>query len=177
MGLDLAEFTLAVEDAFGLHLPDAVAVEILTPGELVDYLLARVTPAAHPHCLEQRAFYLVRRAGMQVLAHPRGAFGPSVPWTQLLPRGRRRRTWRLLQHATGTSKWPAMWFGRVEPRAATVGGTARYLATYVPGQLRPPVAQWARADVEQIIRRLMLEELGVAEFGWNQQFVRDLKLN
>jgi hypothetical protein len=120
---------------------------------------------------------LMQLTGMQLLAQARAAFAPLVPWSQLLPKGQRRRTWRLLQHATGASKWPSMWFGRVEPRAATVGGTARYLATYVPGQLRPPAARWARADVEQVIRRLMREELGVEEFAWNQQFVRDLKLN
>jgi len=34
-----------------------------------------------------------------------------------------------------------------------------------------------RAEIELRIRRLMDDELGITEFGWDQEFVRDLGLD
>ena len=68
MGLDLLEFTLAIEESFGLYLPEADAVRLVTPGQIIDYLEGRLPPAVSPQCLDQLAFYHIRRASMKVLS-------------------------------------------------------------------------------------------------------------
>ncbi len=41
MGLDMVEFVMGVEEAFGIFILDADAEHIRTPGQLVDYVEAR----------------------------------------------------------------------------------------------------------------------------------------
>jgi hypothetical protein len=83
MGLDLVEFTIAIEDAFGIFIPDADAQRLDTPGSLLEYLEGRLHRGSAA-CLEQRAFYRLRQAGMRVLNRPREAFRPSTQWIELL---------------------------------------------------------------------------------------------
>ena len=178
MGLDLVEFTIAVEDAFQISIPDRDAADLRTPGRLVDYLLDRLTPAGAPVCLDQRAFYTLRGAATRVLDQPRSAFHPNTRWDDLIPARKRRPYWRLLHHATGTSKWPGLTlWGSFPKRTSTVGGTARYLATYTPGALKGSAPSWTRAEIEQVVNRLMADELGITNFRWDQRFVQDLGLD
>ena len=137
MGLDGVEFVMAVEEAFGLAIPDADAQALITPGHVVQYLEARLDPGnGSLACLEQRAFHALRRAGMAVLHRPRAAFRPDTRWEDVLPPRRRRRTWKLLHHATGVVAWPSMWlWGKVPAPCATLEGTARYLATHAAANL------------------------------------------
>jgi phosphopantetheine binding protein len=173
LGLDLIEFTMAVEEAFGLSIPDADVINILTPRQLVDYLSRRLPHADRSTCRDQRAFHALRRAGVRVLRQPRAAFAPTAAWASLLPEQRRRHAWRVLHHATGTSKWPSLpaW-GRHPMGQKTVGDTARFLATYRPSAWQG--AGWARFDIESVIRRLMAAELAILSFEWDDEFVRDL---
>ncbi len=87
MGLDTVEFVMAVEDAFQLKIPDAKAQKMLTPRQVVDYVLA---------CLESAQQGKVAREG------------------------------------------------------------------------------WTRDRVERVIKDLMLEHFAISDFGWDQEFVRDL---
>ncbi|MBL8439056.1 MAG: acyl carrier protein [Zoogloeaceae bacterium] len=48
MGLDTVEFTLLVEDRFGLKLDDAALDSVRTVGELADLLHARLNPPGDP---------------------------------------------------------------------------------------------------------------------------------
>jgi acyl carrier protein len=56
VGLESVEFVLATEEAFQIAIPDADAERLLTPADVVNYVCARVGPAADSGCLEQRAF-------------------------------------------------------------------------------------------------------------------------
>ena len=175
MGLDLLEFTIAIEDAFGIFIPDPDAQRLLTPGDLIDYLETRLHPGDSPGCLEQRAFYALRKAGMQVLGQPRDAFRPSTPWVELLHPKQVARQWTLIGRTTGLSPWP-----RLKPPLSfgtstqTLGDTAKYLAATTPHSLMAESEGWSRPRIEEIVRRLMDQELGVTEFRWSDQFVRDL---
>lgn len=106
MGLDLVEFIIATEDAFGIFIPDADAVDLTTPGRLIDYLEARLGQGESISCLEQRAFYRLRTAGMRVLDLPRDAFRPSTRWVDLLHANLHARQWVLVGQATGLTPWP-----------------------------------------------------------------------
>ncbi len=178
MGLDLVEFTIAVEDAFQLPISDRDAADIRTPGQLVDYLLGRLTPARAPDCLDQRAFYTLRRAGMRVLDQPRSAFHPDTRWDNIILVGKRRQYWHLLHHTTAMSKWPrlTLW-GSFPKHISTVGGTARYVATHTPGALKGREPRWTRSEIELVVTRLMADELGITDFRWEQRFVQDLGLD
>jgi hypothetical protein len=125
--------------------------------------------------MEQRAFYKLRRTSMKVFAQPRNAIRPATRWDDLLPKRQRRHNWRLLHLATGTPHWPRLTvLGKVPDAVATVGGTAQYLAEHGAAAFRRPQEGWSREGVENMVTRLMGEQLGVTEFGWDQEFVRDL---
>jgi hypothetical protein len=175
MGLDLLEFALAVEESFAIYLPDADAVRLTTPGILIDYLERRLTPSTTAQCLDQIAFYRVRRAAMRLLDKPRDAFRPDTSWTELIPEKHRRRHWQLLQQAVGIPRWPrlTLW-GSFPASGNSVGATACYLATKCPSALKGASPTWSRREITEVVTRLMAEELGVTQFQMTDRFVQDL---
>jgi hypothetical protein len=108
MGLDLVEFTFAVENAFGLYLPEPEVAELVTPGLLVDYLVKRLPPADAPQCLDQIAFHRIRKGVMLAFDRPRSAIRPDSLWESLIPPKTRRHSWQLLGHAVGVPAWPKL---------------------------------------------------------------------
>jgi len=77
-----------------------------------------------------------------------------------------------------TTCWPG-WvrgLGKFPATVETVGGTARYLATEATAALKGE-AGWTRQEVEATVARLMKEQLGIKSFRWDQQFVRDLRVD
>lgn len=177
MGLDGVEFVIAAERAFGLSIPDTDAQWLLTPGHLVRYIESRVS-AGGGNCLEQRAFYLLRRAAMDVLKQPRSALGPSACWMGILPASGRWRSWRRLGTATGLRPWPAMYPWSPHPIGQpTVGHTARHLAEHAATFLVPADPAWSRDRIEATVTRLMSERLGIQKFNWNDRFVEELRVD
>jgi hypothetical protein len=178
MGLELVEFTLAVEDAFGIFIPDTEAAAIITPGQLVEYVEMRIGKGVSLKCLEQRAFYKLRRAGMQVLSCPREAFKPDNSWVKLLHPKQHNRQWGLLKSAAGISPWPRLKpllsFG---PTTQTVGQTARTVAATAAASLLRSNEGFNRIDIEKIIQGLMREQLGITKFEWSDRFLQDLGLD
>ena len=178
MGLDLLEFTLAIEESFGLYLPEADAVRLVTPGQIIDYLEGRLPPAVSPQCLDQLAFYHIRRASMKVLSRPRDAFRPDVLWRDVLLPDHQRRHWELVGQAVGLSKWPklSLW-GSWPKDVESMGGTARFLAMRCPSAVKGQAPAWTRREITEVITRLMAEELGVTAFNMGDRFVQDLGLS
>ena len=176
MGLDLLEFTLALEESFSVYLPDADAVKLRTPRHVIDYLENRLAAAATSQCLDQLAFYKVRRAGMQVLRKSREVFRPNTRWADLLEPKHQRRQWDLVGQATGLPKWPR-WILLFPRDAMTVGDAARHLATTCPSAVKGSSPTWTRAEIVEVVTRLMDRELGVKEFGLDDGFVDDLGLS
>jgi acyl carrier protein len=174
VGLDSVEFVLATEEAFQIAIPDADAERLVTPGHVVDYVLTRVGGGADASCLEQRAFYRLRHASMRLFQAERAAIKPATRWDTVLPTRDTRHNWRLLHQATGTPQWPRLTLlGRLPAPVQTVGGTARYLATQATAALKGE-ARWTREEVQATVARLMKEQLGIKNFEWSQEFVRDL---
>lgn len=177
MGLDGVEFVMALEEAFGLAIPDSDAERLVTPGHVVRYLEGRLQ-AGTSGCLEQRAFYALRRAAMSVLHLPRSAFRPETQWEPVLGSRHRRHTWKLLHSATGVAPWPKMsvW-GSIPASAASMGDTARYLASYGVPSLQRHGEGWSTAQIQTTVTRLMADTLGIEKFDWDQSFVQDLGIN
>jgi len=175
MGLDLIEFTLALEDAFGVSIPDSDLARLDTPGRVIDYLVERLPSAAREVCLEQRAFYRLRDGVARAFGLTRQRVRVDTPWEELLGSIDKRRRWSLLQHAVAVPTWPRLppW-GTFSGDARTVGATARYLAAYAPGALKLNSEGWARGDIAQVVTALMRYELAITEFTEDSRFVADL---
>ena len=61
MGLEGLEIVLAVEETFGIAIPDAAASQIQRPAELIEFIESHV-PTVYSHdCLTQNLFYRLRR--------------------------------------------------------------------------------------------------------------------
>ena len=178
MGLDLVEFAFAVENAFGLYLPEPEVAELVTPGLLVDYLVKRLPPADTPQCLDQVAFHRIRKGVMLAFDQPRSAIRPDTLWASLIPPKARRHSWELLGHAVGVPAWPKLSVWRpFSGDTETVGRTARFIATRCPGAIKGSSQTWTREEIVEVITRLMADELGVTRFNMTDHFVRDLKLD
>lgn len=60
-GLELVELVRAVEESFGIEIPDGDAQRIRTPNQLVDDLALRLAAREGGLCHSQIAFHRVRR--------------------------------------------------------------------------------------------------------------------
>ena len=107
MGLDIVEFIMAVEAAFGVEIADADAARIYTPRDLVTYLRTRLpaTPSSAA-CLTQQAFYRTRRAVVARFDRPRGALRPATALAGVIPPTGRAERWRALRADLGAEDWP-----------------------------------------------------------------------
>jgi hypothetical protein len=177
VGLDIVEFVMGVEEAFQIAIPDHEAERILTPNQLVDYVLARVEGPGSPVCLEQRAFYRLRRGAIQAFGATRAGVRPESSWEALLPPYQRRHNWRLLRLACGLAPWPRLrLFDRWPSGQETVGGTARWLGSHAAGALKGGDG-WTRDEAKATIRVLMERQFGLTDFDWDAEFVKDLGLD
>jgi hypothetical protein len=175
MGLDSVEFVMALEEAFDLYIPDVDAVTLTTPRKVIDYLEKRLAPADSSPCLDQMAFYAVRRAATRVLERPRTAFTPATRWDQIFHTRDHRRQWELVGQATGLPRWPRLRLGGAIPSdVQTIGGTARFLAAKCPSAVKGQTPTWTKAEITQVVTRLVDSELGITRFGLDDEFVQDL---
>ena len=183
MGLELVELVMAIEDAFGLTIPDDEASRLETVGQVTDYVVAclrdRAGPPAGP-CPSARTFYRLRRELTTRLGVPRPAVRPGRPIGELIPAGFGRWRWPAVARAVGLRPdgfhllRPLS--GRFPPPGVTVSELIRTRSgtPYLPGG--GPVVD-AEA-VAATIRRLRAEHAGVPvpDVRPDSHFVRDLDM-
>ena len=184
MGLDLVEFVMAVEDAFGLAIPDVDAERLTTPGRLIEYLVARLPPGAPEAgaCLSQRAFYMLRRATCARLGADRRVVRADTPLAAFFAGAAGERAWQDVQIELGAAHWPRL--GRrplldraLAPHLHTFGAAAEFLATRCPVAVQEDGPGWTRAQVADVVRRLIREELEIEEYTEASEWGRDLGLD
>ena len=175
MGLAGVELVLALEERFQIAITDADAQQMRTPSDVVNHILRRVPSGTSPSCLEQRAFYRLRRAAMQAFSLPRPRIHPNAQWVTILPRRHFRHSWHVLHLATGTPGWPRLSvFGNIRKPVLTVGAMARYLAVQFPASFRLEPEGWSQEHVEQVVKDLIREIGGITTFQMDQDLVKDL---
>jgi len=175
MGLDGLEFVIAAENAFGISIPDADAVELNTPGKFIDYIYERLGDGESVMCLEQVAFYRLRKAGTEVLSLPRESFKPDTKWSEVLDRRRIRQQLSLIQARIGSSRRPTLAWERLPwVEGTTIGESARELASHSAHSFKEGPGSWARSEIKEIINTLMAEELRLTEWEENDRFHQDL---
>ena len=129
MGLDGVELVMRWEADFGVEIPDEVASRLVTPKHAIDYIYAQLPHASDTVCLDQRAFYIVRRALVDLFEVERGVVNPETDIAVVIGDYRRRRTWQDLRTVTGLEPWPRLqrpqWVIRsITGTAVLAGGTA-----------------------------------------------------
>ena len=108
MGLEIVEFVMAVEEAFGIAILDSEAQEAITPGKLADLVMSKVGTTDRTPCLSSRAFYRLRQSATNELEIPRKLLKPDTPLSEIVPKQNRRDAWEKLKRGIGASAWPQL---------------------------------------------------------------------
>lgn len=119
MGLDLVEFTMDIEEAFGVTFSQDDAESIRTPRQLIDYLYAQVRQSDSKVCLTQRAFHRLRKAAQQELGAARSAVRPTTLWVSIVPTENRQAHWNRLHASMKVKPWPTL--HRTRETVAAIG--------------------------------------------------------
>ena len=183
MGLDLVEFAIAVEDAFELPIPDADWESLRTPRAVIDYLESRLAVTASAPPVVQTSFYRLRRAVASELRRPRRDIGPSTALAELvvdrpISDVTRAVAARLGLEPRDLSHSPvrgALSHLRLAP-PRTLGAVAEELAMLRPAKMRPKHSGWTRAQITEIVLKLLEHETGIdrARVSLDSDFIRDL---
>lgn len=99
MGLALVEVVMEIEEAFALKIPDQQASQMVTVGDVYEFILENTTvPPTAAICLSAVTFYRLRRAARELGQQAR--LRPHAATKQWLPARQRRSFWaRLAQRA------------------------------------------------------------------------------
>ncbi len=116
MGLSVVELSMAVEDQFGVSIPDEDYQGLKTVGHLYWWLCRRLgVPDASEIddslCMCPAAFVRVRNAIVQVQSIPRSSLKLHSRLESLIPRCSRQRQWPELAAISGL-EWPALVLSR-----------------------------------------------------------------
>ena len=180
MGLDIVEFVMAVEAAFGLEIADAEAERLRTPRDVIAYLRGHLpdAPDGAP-CLTQQAFYRTRRAVVARFGRRRGALRPATALAGVGPAAGRAEHWRALRADLGVDAWPRFpepgWRSDLLGGPHTLGELAGHLALRSPAAVKAG-GGWTDAEIEHGVVALVEAEFGVdmAKFTLNSSFVEDM---
>jgi hypothetical protein len=192
MGLDTVYLLTAVEEAFGIEIPEAAAQRMRTPRDMGDFVCERLGVRSGGDCRTRRTFHRVRRALCSAYGLPRGAVRPATPLAPLLDSQNAVARWTMLGQAFGRG-WPeagrkdavrelvASLLGEPRPPrygtdrgVETVADAVRNVAAYEPDVRPRPGQPWTRERVMLMLRRCTLEETRVRGFRDDQEYVRDM---
>ena len=182
MGLDLVELTIRVEETFGVQIPDRDAAELTTPRKVTDFILSRVEESKDPlSCLSQRAFYSLRREFIQQLSLERRQFVLDAKLIDILPEESRDEVWKNIGSALGVKRWPAIsrtsWLGFFTPSVQSVRELIDRFVTNEPLIVKGRETAWSRAQVWDVLERIIKDETSVTDFSEDSRFVEDMHLD
>lgn len=97
VGLESVELVIAIEEEFGLDIPDRDAERMITVGDVYEWLRIRLSTADPRACLTQRVFYKLRRALIENYKLERYTVAPDTRLTDLLSLQDVEEGWPFLQ--------------------------------------------------------------------------------
>lgn len=97
MGLDTVELVMEVEEAFNISIPDVRASQILTVGDLYDYIIEKLPSANSTSdvCLTAATFYQLRRH-LREIDSKHSLIRPKTKLNHAIPVKVRRSHWKAL---------------------------------------------------------------------------------
>ena len=96
MGMDSVEMVIAIEEEFGIDIPDQEAEQIVTVGGLFDYLRKALKSTPPAQCITQKMFYRVRRALVDNYAIEKASITLDRRLKELVPEGQLKEAWPYL---------------------------------------------------------------------------------
>jgi len=107
MGLDSVELVMAFEEAFGVAIEDAEAAKMITPRDVILYIVQNRGIGTKTLCLTRRAFHRIRKRLMEV-GIERVAIRLGAPLEQFFPEHSRRALWAQARGPISNSQWPEL---------------------------------------------------------------------
>src|SRR5687768_4924872 len=101
MGLQGVELVMAIEDEFGISIPDHDASRLETVGQIYDYVRQRLSATRGPRCVSQATFYRVRAALAALTGVPQATIRPATPLDRLRPAQALQADWSTVARSTG----------------------------------------------------------------------------
>lgn len=175
MGLDSVELVLAVEETFGISIPDGDASTLITPALLISYVQRAVSskPVQRP-CLSQRAFHRVRSSLCEVTEFSRSDIRLETRIDHLFPKSDRQQRWDTFAVVTGLRSLPRLTLGRGTLFAPKL---VRDIVSFEIGAMSETnrvTGDWTDQEVRSVVREIISEQLGIKRFNDTDEFVRDL---
>ena len=124
MGLDAVEIVMAVEDAFDIQIANADAEKMITPRQVIDFVLGKVTTTNASICLTQRAFNVLRKSLIHKCGLKRSQITPDARLSTLLAKNQRRKLLGEITSKLAIKKAPEL----VRPRWVSAGVLGSSLA-------------------------------------------------
>lgn len=109
MGLDIVEFVMETEDAFGFRATDAEYNTLRTVGEFVELVKSKVSLVSADYCVSARMFCDVRRFMMETYRLPRRSISPATRLDRLLTEEQRRHFLETMARS-GTTPVRSPWY-------------------------------------------------------------------
>ena len=178
MGLDGVELLIAVEETFGISIPDSVAFEMTTPAMMISFVQQAVS--ARPErkaCISQRAFHRVRASLMKATGVGRRDVTLKTPIRRLFSGPDRTEHWRDFKGYAGLPALPNLGFGSGWLFGPT---SVKHLVSWEVSAMSDDMREersWTNEEVRQIVREIISDQLGVEKFRDTDEFVRDLGLD
>jgi acyl carrier protein len=169
MGLDGVEIIMAVEDAFGVEIKDTDALSMVTPRDVIEFVVSRVPITEDEACLSQRAFHVLRASVLEMTPNDRRAITPITPLSHLFLLIQPREVSRRVAKALDLPTLPPL------DGLSTVGDLVQWLATRSAARLKRGQA-WTRQEIASIVRRIVVDQLALEDenYGEDKRFVKDL---
>ncbi|MBS1953900.1 MAG: phytanoyl-CoA dioxygenase family protein [Cyanobacteria bacterium SZAS-4] len=96
-GLDSVELIMAIEEEFGLEIPNEVAENLFTVGQTYEYLRSQLDKADGEECFSQRLFYKLRKALVNNFNLQRREITPESNMSDLVPLEQLEEGWSFLR--------------------------------------------------------------------------------
>ncbi|MDX1953226.1 MAG: hypothetical protein SFY81_13675 [Verrucomicrobiota bacterium] len=106
--MDGFELVMSCEERFGISISDAEAERIHTPYDLVQAIESKLILSKNPACLNQRCFYVLRRALVKMNVAERKQVRPELPLRDLVTESEEATFWLGLQRAIDARFWPSL---------------------------------------------------------------------
>jgi acyl carrier protein len=106
MGLDSVELVMAIEEEFGLEIPDKAAERMYTVGDVYTYIKDRIATAQPGACLTQRTFYKIRKTLIEHFGIERQSVDLNTRLGDLISKQELEEAWPFLGLMIGENPPP-----------------------------------------------------------------------
>jgi hypothetical protein len=105
MGFESLEIIIAIEDEFGILIPDSDVWKFKTPNDIVDYIYSIVSSSQKDICNTQHAFYTIRTCLLKLTPLPRSKIRPDLDLFPLIDKEEHFSFFENLRTCSSPRSW------------------------------------------------------------------------